>query len=64
MMIYKLGREVHLLGGGEVLIKSVAQAIPTYVMGIFKLPASLCDELTQMICYFWWDEEDGQRKVH
>jgi hypothetical protein len=33
-------------------------------MGVFKLPANLCEELTQMIRYFWWGEEGGQRKVH
>jgi hypothetical protein len=48
----------------EVLIKSVAQAIPTYVMGVFKLPATLCEEMMRMIRYFWWGREDGQRKVH
>jgi hypothetical protein len=37
----------------EVLIKSVAQAIPTYVMGVFKLPATLCEEMEQLIRYFW-----------
>lgn len=34
------------IGNKEILIKSVAQAIPTYVMSIFKLPASVCDDLT------------------
>jgi hypothetical protein len=48
----------------EVLIKSVAQAIPTYTMGVFKLPASTCEELTQLIRKFWWGEEGGKRKVH
>ena len=33
----------------EVLIKAVAQAIPTYVMSVFKLPMSVCDDLTRMI---------------
>jgi hypothetical protein len=33
----------------EVLIKAVAQAIPTYVMSVFKVPVTLCDELTQLI---------------
>jgi hypothetical protein len=48
----------------ELLIKSVAQAIPTYSMGIFKLPASTCKELTQINRKFWWGEEGGKRKVH
>lgn len=34
-------------GAKEILIKSVAQAIPTYVMGVFKLPATVCDEYTK-----------------
>ena len=33
----------------EILIKAVAQSIPTYTMGVFQLPAKLCDEL-QAIC--------------
>jgi hypothetical protein len=57
--------EKYMSGGAkEVLIKSIAQAIPTYVMGVFKLPSNFCEELTQMIRYFWWREEGGQRKVH
>jgi hypothetical protein len=48
----------------EVLIKSVAQVTPTYTMGVFKLPATTCDELTQIIRKFWWGEENGTRKVH
>jgi hypothetical protein len=33
----------------EILIKAVAQAIPVYVMSVFKLPFGLYDELTKMI---------------
>jgi hypothetical protein len=36
----------------EVLIKSVAQAIPTYTMGVFKLPSSTCEELSRLIRKF------------
>jgi hypothetical protein len=48
----------------EALIKSVAQAIPTYTMGVFKLPAITCEDFTKLIHKFWWGEENGQRKVH
>jgi hypothetical protein len=52
------------MGAKEVLIKSVAQAISTYVIGVFKLPANLCDDLRRMIQYFWWGEDGEQRKIH
>jgi hypothetical protein len=29
----------------EILIKSVAQALPSYAMSVFNLPFSLCDSL-------------------
>jgi hypothetical protein len=48
----------------EVLIKAIAQAIPVYVMSVFKLPIGLCDELTKMIKRFWWGAEKGKRKTH
>jgi hypothetical protein len=48
----------------EVLIKAIAQAIPVYVMSMFKLPLGLCDELTAMIRRYWWGAENGKRKTH
>lgn len=50
--------------GREVLIKSVAQALPTYIMGVFKLPFSICDEVTRMVRSFYWGSANGKRKVH
>ncbi|KAI4969081.1 hypothetical protein ZWY2020_046411 [Hordeum vulgare] len=47
----------------EVLIKAVAQAIPVYVMSIFKLPYSVCDELTKLIRQYWWRVDKGKRKM-
>ena len=38
----------------EILIKLVAQAIPTYTISYFKLPDALCDELAGMVRRFWW----------
>jgi hypothetical protein len=40
--------------GREVLVKSVAQAIPAYCMSTVLLPDSLGDELEKMINSFWW----------
>lgn len=33
----------------EILIKSITQSIPTYVMSVFKLPFSVCDDLNRLI---------------
>jgi hypothetical protein len=50
--------------GKEVLIKSVAQAIPVFSMSCFKLPRGLCEHLTSMIKAFWWGSKRGQKKPY
>jgi hypothetical protein len=47
----------------EVLIKAIAQAIPVYVMSVFKLPFGLCDELTKIIRRYWWVLKTGKGKL-
>ncbi|XP_074321452.1 uncharacterized protein LOC141657962 [Silene latifolia] len=49
--------------GREVLIKAVAQSIPTYAMSVFRLPANFCDELRSMVSKFWWGSDNGKRKM-
>ena len=36
-------------GNKEILIISVAHVIPIYVTSVFKLPFSVCDDLTRMM---------------
>lgn len=48
--------------GNDVLIKSVAQAIPMFSMSCSKLPRGLCEHLTSIIRSFWWGGKQGQRK--
>lgn len=48
----------------DTLVKAVAQAIPAYAMSCFDLTKSLCDEMSRMICRFWWAQQDKERKLH
>jgi len=40
------------MGGKEILIKSIAQAIPVYAMMIFKIPNKICKGISDAISQF------------
>ncbi|XP_074315099.1 uncharacterized protein LOC141651279 [Silene latifolia] len=50
--------------GKEVLIKSVVQAIPIYMMSMFAIPEGIIDEIHAMIAMFWWGSTENKRKIH
>ncbi|XP_075633692.1 uncharacterized protein LOC142606188 [Castanea sativa] len=50
--------------GKEILIKTVAQSIPTYTMGVFQLPVKLCEELQALCARFWWGQIGNKKKIH
>ena len=50
--------------GHEILIKMVAQAIPTYSMSLFKLPKSICDNINSLLARYWWGQTGAERKIH
>ena len=49
--------------GREILIKSVAQAIPLYMMQCFKLPMSVISEIEKMCRRFFWGQKAEERKI-
>ena len=41
-------------GDKEILLKTVIQSVPMYMMQVFLLPISLCSKLERMMTSFWW----------
>ncbi|GMI85140.1 hypothetical protein HRI_002183300 [Hibiscus trionum] len=52
------------MGGKEVFLKSVLQAIPIYAMQCFLFPLSLCHDLESIYCRFWWRNNGSKRGIH
>jgi len=52
------------MGGKEVLVKSIAQAIPTFAMMVFKIPKNICKGMTDAISQFWWGDDDEKKRIH
>ncbi|GAU25274.1 hypothetical protein TSUD_17870 [Trifolium subterraneum] len=40
--------------GKEIMIKSVLQAIPSYIMSVYLIPETTIKEIGRMINSFWW----------
>lgn len=46
--------------GREILIKTMAQAIPTYSISLFKLPKAICDKINSLLSNdsnYWWGQQ-------
>jgi K+-transporting ATPase A subunit len=52
------------MGGKEILLKAIAQAIPAYAMSVFNIPKQVCKEICNAIARFWWGGTNTQRKMH
>ncbi|GAA0184220.1 hypothetical protein LIER_31508 [Lithospermum erythrorhizon] len=51
----------HILGvkaGKAIVLKSVASAIPNYVMNYFKPPLGVVGQVNKAMAKFWWANEE------
>ncbi|XP_021747132.1 uncharacterized protein LOC110712981 [Chenopodium quinoa] len=49
--------------GKEVLIKSIAQAIPTYAMQCFLIPTSILNVVERLCRQFFWEQRKEENKI-
>ena len=50
--------------GKEILIKEIAQAIPTFAMGCFDMTKTLYGQISTMICRYWRNQQEEKHKIH
>lgn len=51
-------------GGKEVLLKSIAMALPVYAMSCFRLTKHHCRKIMSAMSSYWWDACNDKRKIH
>ena len=48
--------------GRQILIKTIAQAIPTYSMSAFRIPKVVCDGISLVLAKYWWSQTQNEKK--
>ncbi|XP_057811890.1 uncharacterized protein LOC131026138 [Salvia miltiorrhiza] len=58
-------KRIFLSGAGKmILIQSVLQSIPTYLMSCFALSAQVCQQLNNVAARFFWGQKEDERRIH
>lgn len=67
-LIDKIGKTTQLwkskllsIGGKEVFIKSIAQALHVYYMSCFRLPKKVYDSINRCLGKFWWGSNNNSK---
>ncbi|KAG7551591.1 Ribonuclease H domain [Arabidopsis thaliana x Arabidopsis arenosa] len=50
--------------GKEILLKTIALALPVYTMNVFKLPKGICEEINRILANHWWSKQNNRRAMH
>ncbi|KAM6544107.1 hypothetical protein CsatB_008554 [Cannabis sativa] len=48
--------------GKELMLKTVAQSLPSYAMNVFLLPLKTVNEMEQLMCKYWWKSSSQNNK--
>jgi hypothetical protein len=49
--------------GKDVMIKSVLQAIPSYIMSVYLIPDSIISDIERMLNSFWWGDGTNNKGI-
>lgn len=52
------------MAGRDVLLRTVALAMPNFVMQCFLLPKRVCKVICRAVRKFWWDSKEGENKIN
>ena len=55
--LYNWNKKSLSRAGKEVLLKTVAQALPTYTMNVLLLLIGVCRDIEKMFNSFWWGQK-------
>lgn len=56
------GNKLLSKAGKLVLLKNVAQAVPSYCMSCFLLPKTMCSEIERIMNGYWWQSNNRSTK--
>jgi hypothetical protein len=52
------------IGGKEIHLMAVDQAISVYDILVFMIPKGVCKNMMDAISSFWWGDDDNSNKMH